>query len=74
MLLLISYRGLADDIDFPEHSIMGEINNSFLKSLNLRFWDLDENDWQMSMKKALTIMDEHSSPVVLMVKKGVLCQ
>jgi len=74
MILLISYRGLKDDQDFPEHSIMGKINNSLMDSLNLRYWDLSEDNWQMTMKKAITLMDEQSSPVVLLVKKGVLCQ
>ena len=74
MLLLISYRGLEDDRDFPEHSLMGEINISFLESLNLRYWDLDEDNWLMSMQRAIESMDEISSPVVLLVKKGVLCQ
>ncbi|MHA1944782.1 MAG: hypothetical protein ACXAC6_02400 [Candidatus Hodarchaeales archaeon] len=74
MLLLISYRGLEDDRDFPEHSLMGEINNSFLESFNLRYWDFDEDNWLMSMQRAIESMDEISSPVVLLVKKGVLCQ
>ena len=74
MLLLISYRGLENDRDFPEHSLMGEINDSFLESLNLRYWDLDEENWLMSMQKAIRLMDEISSPVVLLVNKGVLCQ
>ena len=74
MLILVSYRGLKEDIDFPEHSIMGKINNSFMDSLNLRYWDLNENNWQMTMKKAISFLDEQSSPVVLLVKKGVLCQ
>jgi phosphonopyruvate decarboxylase len=74
MLLLISYRGLEDDRDFPEHSLMGEINISLLESLNLRYWDLNEENWLMSMQKAIELMDEISSPVVLLVKKGVLCQ
>ncbi len=74
MMLMVSYRGLKDDQDFPEHSLMGKINNSYLDSLNLRYWDLDERDWQKRMKKALSVMNEHSLPVVLLVKKGVLCQ
>ena len=74
MLMLISYRGLKEDNDFPEHSIMGKINNSFLGSLNLLYWDLNDKDWEVSMQKAMTVMDEQSSPVVLMVKKGVLSQ
>jgi phosphonopyruvate decarboxylase len=72
ILLLISYRGLQDDIDFPEHSIMGEINDSLLESLNMNYWNLDEFDWQKKLEKAITVMNEQSSPVVLMVKKGVL--
>ena len=74
MLILVSYRGLIEDEDFPEHSIMGKINNSLMDSLNLRYWDLNENNWQETMKKAITLMDEQSSPVVLLVKKGVLCE
>ena len=74
MLILVSYRGLKEDEDFPEHSIMGEINNSLMDTLNLHYWDLNENNWQISMKKAITLMHEQSSPVVLLVKKGVLCQ
>ncbi len=74
ILILVSYRGLKEDNDFPEHSIMGKINNSFLGSLNLLYWDLNEKDWEVSMQKAITVMDEQSSPVVLMVKKGVLSQ
>jgi phosphonopyruvate decarboxylase len=73
-LILISYRGLEDDKDFPEHSIMGKINNSFLESLNLDYWDLEENSWKINLKKALAFMEEQTLPVVLLVKKGVLCQ
>ncbi|MHA2390323.1 MAG: hypothetical protein ACXACW_16495 [Candidatus Hodarchaeales archaeon] len=66
--------GLLEDIDFPEHSIMGEINNSLLESLNLRYWDLEIENWQKNMKNALTEMKDQSLPVVLMVKQGVLSQ
>ncbi len=74
MMLLISYRGLKEDEDFPEHSIMGEINNSLLESLKLRYWDLTVDNWQLRMKESLRIMNKHSTPVVLSVKKGVLSQ
>ncbi|MHA1993858.1 MAG: hypothetical protein ACW97Z_04915 [Candidatus Hodarchaeales archaeon] len=74
MMILISNRGLLEDIDFPEHSIMGEINNSLLESLNLRYWDLEIENWQKNMKNALTEMKDQSLPVVLMVKQGVLSQ
>jgi len=39
MLLLISYRGLEPDRDFPEHSIMGKVNEPVLKALKVpRFY------------------------------------
>ncbi|MHA1977675.1 MAG: thiamine pyrophosphate-binding protein [Candidatus Hodarchaeales archaeon] len=72
MLILVSSRGLEDDSDFPEHSIMGEINDNLLETLKLKYWDLKQSNWQESMKKARSLMDEQSLPVVLMVKKGVL--
>ena len=72
MLILVSSRGLEEDKDFPEHSIMGEINDDILKTLKLSYWDLNESDWRASMIKALAFMDDKSLPVVLMVKKGVL--
>jgi phosphonopyruvate decarboxylase len=74
MLLLISYRGLKSDSDFPEHSIMGEVNESVLKALKVPYWDLTEGNWQLDLNSALKKMNETSSPVALLVKKGVLCQ
>ena len=74
MLILVSYRGLKEDDDFPEHSIMGKINNSLMDALNLRYWDLTEDNWQKNIKQAIALMNEKPSPVVLLVKKGVLCQ
>ena len=74
MMLMISYRGLEDDIDFPEHSIMGEINDTLLKTLKLKFWHLEEDSWQETMQEAITIMNAQSLPVAVMVKKGVLSE
>ncbi len=74
MLILISYRGLELDKDFPEHSIMGEVTEPVLKALKVPYWELLENKWQMDLNEALTKMEETSSPVVLLVHKGVLCQ
>lgn len=73
MLLLISYRGLEPDNDFPEHSIMGEINESLLKALKVPYWELSEDNWQTTIKIATDKMNEISSPVALLVRKGVLC-
>ncbi|NHJ87328.1 MAG: hypothetical protein FK734_17825 [Asgard group archaeon] len=74
MLLLISYRGLEADRDFPEHSIMGEINESLLQTLKIPFWVLSEKNWQKEMTKAIQKMNDTSLPVAILVDKGVLSQ
>ena len=74
MLILISYRGLEDDRDFPEHSIMGEVFEPMLKVLKVPYWDLTEERWETDLEKAVKKMNETSSPVALLVNKGVLCQ
>ena len=74
MLLLISYRGLELDRDFPEHSLMGEVNEPVLKALRVPYWKLTEQDWRTDIKIALETMEETSAPVALLVEKGVLCQ
>ncbi|NHJ05504.1 MAG: hypothetical protein EAX90_11820 [Candidatus Heimdallarchaeota archaeon] len=72
MLLLISYRGLESDRDFPEHSIMGEVNEPILKAYRIPYWILKENNWESIMMRALKKTEEISSPVALLVDKGVL--
>lgn len=72
MLLLISYRGLESDRDFPEHSIMGEVNEPLLKALKIPYWILSEKNWQKEMNLALKEMKETSLPVAVLVKDGVL--
>ncbi|MFX0211152.1 MAG: thiamine pyrophosphate-binding protein [Candidatus Hodarchaeota archaeon] len=74
MLLLISYRGLELDRDFPEHSLMGEVNEPVLKALRVPYWKLTEEDWRNDVKIAVETMEETSAPVALLVEKGVLCQ
>lgn len=72
MLLLISYRGLESDRNFPEHSIMGEVNEPVLKAYRIPYWILTEDNWETIMMRALKKMEEISSPVALLVDKGVL--
>lgn len=72
MLLLISYRGLEADKDFPEHSIMGEVNESVLEAFRIPYWILTEDNWGETMGNALEKMNQISSPVALLVDKGVL--
>ncbi|MHA1935490.1 MAG: thiamine pyrophosphate-binding protein [Candidatus Thorarchaeota archaeon] len=72
MLLIISWRGLEPDRDFPEHSLMGEVTEKTLAGYNVPNWELKKEDWQQSIEVALSKMDETSRPVALLVKQGVL--
>ena len=74
MLLLISYRGLESDRTFPEHDIMGEVNEAVLKAFKVPYWILTEEHWKAEMKQAIEKMNEISSPVALLVKDGVLSE
>ncbi len=74
MILLISWRGLEDDKDFPEHSIMGEINEKLLDAFQLPYFELTKTNWQETIKKAIDDCMLISKPIALLVKKGVLCQ
>jgi phosphonopyruvate decarboxylase len=72
MLLLISYRGLLPDKDFPEHSIMGEVSEAFLKALKVPYLHLTKDNWREEMNDVIEKMEEIRSPVALLVKSGVL--
>ena len=72
MLLIISWRGLEPDRDFPEHSLMGEVNEETLAAYRVPYWEMTEEGWKQTIEEALTRMDETSRPVALLVKQGVL--
>ncbi len=72
MLLIISWRGLEPDGDFPEHSLMGEVTEETLAGYRVPYSELKHEDWQQIIEVALTKMDETSKPVALLVKQGVL--
>ena len=72
MLLIISWRGLEPDRDFPEHLLMGDVTEATLASYLMPYWELTEKDWQQTIEEALTKMEETSRPVALLVKQGVL--
>jgi phosphonopyruvate decarboxylase len=74
MLILISYRGLEPDRDFPEHSIMGEVTEPMLNAMNVPYFDLTNDKWESNMNSAIEKLEETSSPVALLVKNGVLSQ
>ena len=72
MLILVSYRGLEPDKDFPEHSIMGDVTESVLKAMKIPYSDLTEDNWESDMKNTIEKMVETSFPVVLLVRQVVL--
>ncbi len=71
MLIFVSYRGLTEDEDFPEHSIMGEITENLLESLNVSFSILEEEGWQDTLAHSIDQSLKESQPVCLLIKKGV---
>jgi phosphonopyruvate decarboxylase len=71
MLIIISWRGLEPDRDFPEHSLMGEVTEAALAGYQVPYWELRTEDWEHTIEVALTKMDETSRPVALLVKQGV---
>ena len=72
ILLIISWRGLEPDRDFPEHSIMGEVTEGVLAGYHIPYWELEQDNWEETLKRALAEMVKTSRPVALLVKQGVL--
>ncbi|MCK5298172.1 MAG: hypothetical protein KAJ76_04635 [Candidatus Heimdallarchaeota archaeon] len=72
MLILVSYRGLEPDKDFPEHSVMGDVTESLLEAMKVPYFELTVDNWKSDMKNAMKKTVEKSSPVVLLVRLGVL--
>lgn len=72
MLLIVSYRGLEPDKDFPEHSLMGEATENSLECYHVPYWNLEESNWKVAIESAITEMERTASPVALLVKQGVL--
>ncbi|MFX1466251.1 MAG: thiamine pyrophosphate-binding protein [Promethearchaeota archaeon] len=72
ILLLVSWRGLEPDKDFPEHSIMGEVTEDALGAYRVPYWELKEEGWQSTLENAIKTMNETKVPVCLLVKEGVL--
>lgn len=72
MLLLVSYRGLEVDRDFPEHTLMGDVTLGMLSAMELPHWELTEEGWGNQLDLAVTEMEKESLPVVLLVREGVL--
>jgi phosphonopyruvate decarboxylase len=74
ILLFVSYRGLEPDNDFPEHSIMGKVTENVLDAYKVPYWNLREINWVKTLDQAISRMEKTSSPVCLLVEKGVLSE
>ncbi len=72
LLIIISWRGLEPDRDFPEHSLMGELTQDTLDNYRLPYWELEVEEWQQTVDLAFAKMEETSRPVALLVKQGVV--
>ena len=72
MVLIISWRGLEPDREFPEHSLMGEVTEGTLTAYRVPYWELKDEGWQETIEVVLSKMDETSRPVALLVEQGVL--
>ena len=71
ILLIISWRGYEEN-DFPEHSLMGKYMQDFLKTMNIPSIVLSKDKLLEQIAEADRIMKELESPVVLVIKKGVI--
>ncbi len=74
LLVIVSYRGLKPDRDFPEHSIMGDVTKPVLDAYQIPYWIIEETNWKVVLDNALEVMEEISRPVCILVKKGVLSE
>ncbi|TFF94508.1 hypothetical protein EU546_04770 [Candidatus Thorarchaeota archaeon] len=72
MLLIVSWRGLEPDRDFPEHSLMGEVTEDALIAYRVPFWQLTEEEWEKTLTEAIDHMDRTSRPVALLIEQGVM--
>ncbi len=74
LLIFVSYRGLEPDADFPEHLVMGDVSEDVLEAYQIPYWILNEENWKSFLERAIKVMKVASSPVCILVKKGVLSQ
>lgn len=74
LLIFVSYRGLEPDADFPEHLVMGDVTEDVLEAYQIPYWILKEENWKSFLERAIKVMKVASSPVCILVRKGVLSQ
>jgi phosphonopyruvate decarboxylase len=72
-LLVVSWRG-QDGTDAPEHLIMGAVLDDFLRLLKIPFAVFHESRLDSDLEALTRTMRDTSTPVALVVPKGVLQQ
>lgn len=71
-LLLISWRGLPGKKDAPQHMLMGETIEGFLKLFDIPFKVLNEDpdNMDVAIKEAKNHCSENGTPYAFIIKKG----
>lgn len=72
MVLLIGWRGDPLHQDHVQHALQGRATVPLLDALEIESGVLDEGSWQEAVRWAVDRARETSSPVALLVPKGVL--
>jgi sulfopyruvate decarboxylase subunit alpha len=71
VLLVVSWRGEGGR-DAPEHLIMGEVMEPFLRLLNIPFAVLQRDTMDQTVASLTETMRRTGKPVALVVPKGIL--
>ncbi|MDD6796244.1 MAG: phosphonopyruvate decarboxylase [Clostridiaceae bacterium] len=68
MLLIIGYRGESNVKDEPQHIKQGELTLPLLKTLNIKYFILDEN-YKAQLDLCKEYVEKENKPIALVVKK-----
>lgn len=73
VLLIIGWRGKPGTKDEPQHVKQGLVTEDLLKACGIGYWVLpDDTESALScMEQAVHYMNEQSTPVALLVQKGI---
>jgi len=69
VLLIIGWRGYQDN-DAPEHLVMGRKTTAFLDTLEIPYEISEEHTINESLDTLVELMDEHRTPVALLLLPG----
>ena len=71
VLLLVSWRGYLGD-DAPEHLIMGRTATNLLETIGVEIFIVSGEDPAASISAAVKRMEETSTPVAAILKRGIV--